>query len=176
MPGVPACPGCGRELEESGSCPSCHWYEAKARFERRPRMGLARHYLPPPSAELADGAENRPGMPLLSLNPPPIDGAPQPPAKTPLKPGGKMRSKPTFPPEPPSEHLEPLPTELERSWRRIAFTNGMASESRFLEQRTEAAHRAFVRILDRVCPLDPVGEWPDPVVEVFGRRYNGGGR
>jgi hypothetical protein len=105
-------------------------------------MGLARHYLPPPTEDLKGGSP-----------------APAPP----LKPGGKMRSPPK--PAPPPQR-DPLPLPSAR--RRLALIHQLAGESRFLEQRNEAAHRRFLRILDRVCPLEPPEEWSE--IEVLGLR------
>jgi hypothetical protein len=71
--------------------------------------------------------------------------------------GGKTRRTPKPPPKPPAP-LEA--SELVRSWVRATSTRQLASESRFLEQRNQAAHRHFLGILDRICPLEPPAEWP----------------
>jgi hypothetical protein len=154
MPGAPACPGCGRELAGADVCPCCSWADSRARFlNSRPSTVAS------------------PAQPLPLLEPEPLpEPLPEPAApvrvarkKPPARPaarqaGGKTRSTPKPPPKPPAP-LEA--SELIRSWVRATSTRQLASESRFLEQRNQAAHRHFLGILDRVCPLTLPEEWPE---------------
>jgi hypothetical protein len=72
--------------------------------------------------------------------------------------------------QPPPLVLDPLNVELARGQRREALLTALDGESRFLEQRNQAAHRRLLRVLDRICPPEPPEEWWEEV-EVFGRKH-----
>jgi hypothetical protein len=90
--------------------------------------------------------------------PPP---APIPPPK-PKKPKPKQ-PKPVETPEPVEARRPPDPREVRRSWERIALSCQLGTESRFYEQRTQAAHRHFLKILERVAPCEETAGWREPL-------------
>ena len=101
-----------------------------------------------------------------------VTPAPQPkstepePKNTPTQPSdpapATKKHRKTTQPDQPQMPPVPLPDRL----RRAAHIERLTCESRFLDQRTQAAHRNFLKILEEIYPYEPgYGEWPEPVPE-----------
>jgi hypothetical protein len=173
---VQACPGCGREYTNAGKlCPCgyaqravrfaerdtappagylewCHqerrareqreqaWEQAK--IDRRIREQLAQDAR---DREAAQAERNRRAA-----------------ERRERKRAARPKPKPK-PYEPPEARRPPDPREVRRSWNRIALTRMLDRESTFLEQRNESAHRAFLKILERVAPPEEFIGWREPL-------------
>ena len=83
---------------------------------------------------------------------------------TPVRGQGHGRKNPERPPP-------GGPLQVACSRQRCALTRQLVAEDRFLEQRTEASHRCFAKLLDRVCPPEQVTGWREPLE--LGRRIAG---
>lgn len=170
MPERRACPGCGQEYGPSGKCCACAYAQAAKRWAERP--------MPPPTARQLARRRLREvlaQLPPLPPRPPATpaatpQAAPLQPPKKPKKPVEQPK-KPKKPQKKPVAHraeerreYQLLVSGRERFKRRISTTLRLDAESRFLDQRNEAAHRYFLGLVDRVSPpVDDLEEWPEPL-------------
>jgi len=173
--GRAACPGCGQELTEGESrCLRCDYYEDRQRWNgrpvppRRPRPPAPPPPPPPPPPDpLEEILRLRRNLEARTAALVEARAARVPPrARVPAKPVQKYRKRKPRPASHgslPADKPRPAsPAERLRALARASTSERLSAESRFLDQRNEAADRYFLSVLQRVAPepdTDP-DNWP----------------